>query len=82
MQSNQHYLERDISSYHRLNGHPPKTERYEQLVRDAFGPWRLAVGGLVENPLELTLAELRALGRRDQITKHNCIQGWTAIAKW
>jgi len=41
-----------------------------------------AMGGLVEHPVSLSLAELRHLGRQSQITKHNCIQGWTAIAEW
>lgn len=82
MQSNQHYREQDISSYHRLNGYPPETPQYAHLAANAFRDWRLTVNGLVENPLELSLDDLRALKRCDQVTKHNCIQGWTAIAKW
>jgi sulfoxide reductase catalytic subunit YedY len=82
MQSNQHYREQDISSFHRLNGYPPRTAQYDRLAADGFQEWRLEVNGLVENPLTLSLEDLRALERRDQITKHNCIQGWTAIAKW
>jgi DMSO/TMAO reductase YedYZ molybdopterin-dependent catalytic subunit len=82
MQSNQHYRERDISSFHRLNGYPPKTDDYDRLFAEDFSGWRLEVGGLVQNPLSLSLDDLRALERREQITKHNCIQGWTSIAKW
>jgi methionine sulfoxide reductase catalytic subunit len=43
---------------------------------------RVVVSGLVERPLTLSLAELRALPKQEQITKHNCIQGWSAIAEW
>jgi methionine sulfoxide reductase catalytic subunit len=37
---------------------------------------------LVDNPVELDLAELRALPSHEQITQHFCIQGWSGIAKW
>ena len=38
--------------------------------------------GLVANPVALTLAELRAFPKREQITQHFCIQGWSGVAKW
>ena len=44
--------------------------------------YRLRIRGLVENPVELSLDELRALPRHEQITQHFCIQGWSGIAKW
>ena len=37
---------------------------------------------MVENPVELSLDELRALGEEQTITMHHCIQGWTGIAQW
>ena len=42
----------------------------------------MAIGGLVEQPLILSLADLRMLPKQEQITKHNCIQGWSAVAEW
>ena len=51
--------------------------------RDAgFADWKLVVDGLVERPLALGLAELRALPARTQITRHDCVEGWSDIAKW
>jgi DMSO/TMAO reductase YedYZ molybdopterin-dependent catalytic subunit len=47
-----------------------------------FVDWRLEVGGLVERPLELSLADLRALPSRTQITRHDCVEGWSCIAQW
>jgi len=38
--------------------------------------------GLVDNPIELSLEEIQALGAKDQITLHHCIQGWSGIAEW
>ncbi|MFZ1142774.1 MAG: hypothetical protein ABR881_24515 [Candidatus Sulfotelmatobacter sp.] len=38
--------------------------------------------GLVENPVELSLAEITRLGHVEHITMHHCIQGWSGIAKW
>jgi thiosulfate reductase cytochrome b subunit len=80
--SRQRFRRSDISAYHRVNGYPPPDERYRRLAADGFAAYRLEVGGLVERPLRLSLEELRALGWTTQITKHNCIQGWSAIAEW
>jgi thiosulfate reductase cytochrome b subunit len=80
--SRQRFRARDISPYHRVNGYPPPDESYRKLARGGFADYRLEVGGLVEEPLLLTLDELRTLGWTTQITKHNCIQGWSAIAEW
>ena len=52
------------------------------MVADKFADYRLKVGGLVENPVELSLEELRALGMEDFITMHHCIQGWSGVAEW
>ena len=80
--SREHYGHHHISPYHRVNGYPPPTAEYEHLAAAGFADYRLNVGGLVEHPMSLSLAELRAVGTATQITKHNCIQGWTAIAEW
>jgi methionine sulfoxide reductase catalytic subunit len=76
------YSEKDISPYFWHNGKYPETEEYKQLEAGAFADYRLAVGGLVENPVELTLDQLRALSKHEQITQHFCIQGWSGVAKW
>ncbi len=80
--SRQHFNRKDISPYHRVNGYPPTSEAYQQMAANRFSDYRLAVGGLVASPQSLSLAELRALGGQRQVTKHNCIQGWTAVAEW
>ncbi len=80
--SRQHFRRSDISAYHRINGYPPTGAEYEQVAADGFEGYRLSVGGLVQRPLSLSLADLRAVGESSQITKHNCIQGWTAVAEW
>ena len=80
--SRQRYSRADISGYHRVNGYPPVDPEYERLAADGFRDYRLPVGGLVENPVSLSLDELRDLGFERQVTNHNCIQGWNAIAEW
>ena len=82
MGSRQYYTKKDISSFFRVNGYPPKTSEYEELTENNFKDWKLKVYGLVENPLELSLEEIKNLDKTSQITKHNCIQGWTAVAEW
>ncbi len=76
------YRERDISPYFWHNGAFPTTPAYRRLFDEGFASWRLKVQGLVENPVELSLDDLRALPHHQQITQHFCIQGWSGVAKW
>jgi DMSO/TMAO reductase YedYZ molybdopterin-dependent catalytic subunit len=72
-----------ISSDFRANGSTdPADPAYRALVEQGFADWRLVVEGLVERPVALTLAELRALPARTQITRHDCVEGWSSIGKW
>jgi hypothetical protein len=80
--SHQHFRRAQISPFHRVNGYPPPDPEYRRMAREGFGDYRLDVGGLVEHPVSLSLRHLRKLGHQRQITKHNCIQGWTAVAEW
>jgi sulfoxide reductase catalytic subunit YedY len=60
----------------------PTCEVWKSLAAGGFKDYRLKVYGLVENPVELSLDDLRALGKKIQITLHHCIQGWSGIAEW
>jgi DMSO/TMAO reductase YedYZ molybdopterin-dependent catalytic subunit len=59
-----------------------ETPEYRAAQAEGFANWRLSVGGLVQNPLSLTMADMRALPQRTQITRHDCVEGWSAIAEW
>jgi DMSO/TMAO reductase YedYZ molybdopterin-dependent catalytic subunit len=73
----------DISPYFRGNGTTdPAEAAYTALAAAGFAGWTLAVGGLVERPLTLTLEQVRALPQRTQITRHDCVEGWSAIGQW
>lgn len=76
------YTEKDISPYFWHNGKYPETEEYKQLQEGNFADYKLSINGLVENPMELNLGQLRALPHHEQITQHFCIQGWSGVAKW
>ena len=82
LSSRQHRPRAAISPYHRVNGYPPTDAAYERLAACGFSGFRLPVGGMVERPALLSLDGLRELGSQAQVTKHNCIQGWTATAEW
>jgi len=60
----------------------PNTPEYRALWRTGFADWRLKVTGLVDRPLSLSLAQLHSLPHREQITRHDCVEGWSAIGKW
>jgi DMSO/TMAO reductase YedYZ molybdopterin-dependent catalytic subunit len=77
------FTEADLSPIFRSNGtSDPNNEIYNRLRANQFVDWRLTVGGLVSRPLELSLQDLRALPPRTQITRHDCVEGWSAIGKW
>ena len=72
-----------VSPIFRANGTAnPNTEGYKALWRNNFADWRLRVDGEVARPLSLSLSQLRALPHREQITRHDCVEGWSAIGKW
>jgi DMSO/TMAO reductase YedYZ molybdopterin-dependent catalytic subunit len=72
-----------ISTDFRANGSTsPQSEEYLAHLANGFADWKLAIDGLVERPLQLTLAELRAQPARAQITRHDCVEGWSSIGKW
>ncbi len=60
----------------------PGTEAYSALWRTDFANWRLQVDGLVGRPLSLSLAQLKAMPNRIQTTRHDCVEGWSAIGTW
>ena len=79
----QEFGEADLSPGFRSNGTSmPDSPQYQALAAASFAQYRLEVGGLVEKPASLSLAELRALPSRAQITRHDCVEGWSAIGKW
>jgi DMSO/TMAO reductase YedYZ molybdopterin-dependent catalytic subunit len=82
LMSRQEYTQADISPYFWVNGRPPVNNEWNELAKDQFACWKLQVKGLVEQPLLLSLVELRAMPLKRQITQHCCIQGWSTFAEW
>jgi DMSO/TMAO reductase YedYZ molybdopterin-dependent catalytic subunit len=77
------YAEADISPWFKPNGtEDPPDKDYKALAMGKFAKYHLEVGGLVEAPFRLSLADLRKLPARTQITRHDCVEGWSAIGKW
>ena len=73
----------DVSPIFRSNGTSrPGSPDYAQLLGNNFADWRLHVGGLVHRPLAISLDQLKALPQRTQITRHDCVEGWSAIGRW
>jgi DMSO/TMAO reductase YedYZ molybdopterin-dependent catalytic subunit len=73
----------DVSPVFKVNGtRVPEGDEYAALREGNFDNWRLRVAGLVAKPLEFSLGDLRNLPQRTQITRHDCVEGWSAIGKW
>ena len=77
------FSEKEISRYFKANGNPPPlTQDYILDALSGWSSWRLEVAGLVKEPEEFSLDDLKSLPSRTQITRHDCVEGWSAIAKW
>src|SRR4029453_16192172 len=82
------YTAADISSFPAVGASDPGipgsvgfSEDYRTLKAGGFSGWRLTVGGRVARPHEFSLAELKQLPSRTQITRHTCEEGWTGIGR-
>ena len=79
----QEFASTDLSPEFRGNGTlMPNNPTYIAMATKDFRDYRLEVGGLVEKPMTFSLAEIRKLPSRTQITRHDCVEGWSAIGKW
>lgn len=79
----QEFTKADIRQPQRPNGiTAPEDDDYKALLAKDFADWRLEVGGLVETPVSLPLSALQSMPSRTQITRHDCVEGWSCIAKW
>ncbi|MEH6422323.1 molybdopterin-dependent oxidoreductase [Pseudomonas sp. CGJS7] len=77
------FAETQVSKTFPSNGTSlPSCPGYRALLAKDFADYRLRVDGLVKRPADLSIAELRAIDEREQITRHDCVQGWSAIGKW
>ena len=77
------YAASEIRQGQRPNGSTdPTTPEYMFLKANNFADYKLKVIGMVEQPLEFSLDELRNMPARSQITRHDCVEGWSCIAKW
>jgi DMSO/TMAO reductase YedYZ molybdopterin-dependent catalytic subunit len=77
------FTKADIAPIFRGNGTTnPQSDAYRALAANGFRDWRLTVDGLVETPLSLSLDDLRVMPARTQITRHDCVEGWSCIGEW
>jgi len=79
----QEFSPQDLSPTFRSNGTSmPESAPYQAMAAANFADYALVVDGLVEHPGRYSLTDLRALPSRTQITRHDCVEGWSAIGKW
>jgi DMSO/TMAO reductase YedYZ molybdopterin-dependent catalytic subunit len=79
----QEFERKDIAQTFRSNGTlDPADEDYRTLAAAGFADYTLSLGGLVQQPAEYSLTQLRALPSRTQITRHDCVEGWSCIGQW
>lgn len=77
------FTEADLSPVFRTNGNTmPNSPDYQRHMETGFATWQLQVDGLVATPKSFSLDALKAMPARTQITRHDCVEGWSAIGKW
>jgi DMSO/TMAO reductase YedYZ molybdopterin-dependent catalytic subunit len=73
----------DLSPVFKANGTlNPGGEAYDRAADEDFVNWILRIDGMVIRPMSLSVADLRRLPARTQITRHDCVEGWSAIGQW
>jgi len=72
----------EISALSPVNHAAPDYDPYQRLAFDNFRDFRLYVDGLVARPMSFSLADLKGLPSRTNITELNCEEGWSYIAAW
>jgi len=79
----QEFSKADLSPIFKANGATdPAAQSYKQMAANGFKDWRVTVDGLVEKPLSLSLDDLKRFPQRTQITRHDCVEGWSCIGEW
>ena len=77
------FSEADISPTFKANGSVAVADpAYQAQLAGGFANWALKIDGLVKQPLMLPLSALKSMAQRTQITRHDCVEGWSAIGKW
>lgn len=77
------YAPSQRSPIFRSNGtRMPIGDDYARHVAGDFADWTVVIDGLVQRPMQIALGQLRQMPSRSQITRHDCVEGWSAIAKW
>jgi DMSO/TMAO reductase YedYZ molybdopterin-dependent catalytic subunit len=77
------YTKADISPLFKANGATGIfATSYNAMAANGFRDWRIAVGGLVEKPLSISMDDLKHMPQRTQITRHDCVEGWSCIGEW
>lgn len=77
------YGEGDISNVFPANGNTdPGTQTYAGMVKNDFADWQVLIDGLVTTPTMFSLGAIKEMPARTQITRHDCVEGWSAIGKW
>jgi DMSO/TMAO reductase YedYZ molybdopterin-dependent catalytic subunit len=71
------YTESQITRPFPYNAYYPESE-----VRSPPPGYTLKLGGLIADKRDVTLAQLQAMPQFDQITRHVCVEGWSAIGRW
>jgi len=77
------YSASQMSPVFRTNGNiQPGSLLYKAHAASQFAQWKLLVNGMVERPLALSMDDIHKAPRRTQITRHDCVEGWSAIGQW
>jgi methionine sulfoxide reductase catalytic subunit len=76
------YTRADASPYFWANGKMPDSAEWRDLAAEDFRGYHLRISGRIQNPTDLSMDQIRALGHDEHVALHHCIQGWSGIAQW
>lgn len=65
-----------------MNEVAPLSDQFKKHQAGGFRDWRLTVDGMVAHPMSFSMADLRSMPPRNQITEVVCEEGWSYVAEW
>lgn len=83
LESRQDHSPEATTEHFRASGCPPENDEYVAMLAHDYEDYYLEIGGFVERPMTLSLAQLRELSAgHAQTTMHNCVQGFSSVGTW
>ena len=73
----------DVAGYNNFYEFTLSKTKVAELAQDfETSPWQVEVGGLVDNPITLSLKDIMAFGQEERVYRMRCVEAWSMVIPW